>query len=85
MITEDGKSLLTADRLGNKENFENLYWEAKTWETYAGEVRTRIFVLLGSNSVGRMFILLKEFSRAGIVCQHSEELSEAVVWLVVRL
>ena len=58
MITEDEKSLLTADCLGNKENFGNLYWEVKTWETSAGEMRLRIFNLLGNNSVGRMFTIL---------------------------
>ena len=65
--------------LGNKENSEDLYWGIRTWEASAGEMRPRIFDLLGNKSVGRMFILLKEFSRAGIVCQHYEELTEVVV------
>ena len=55
---EDEKSLLTADCLGNKENSENLHWGVKTWETSAGEMRLRIFNLLGNNSVGRMFTIL---------------------------
>ena len=58
MITEDEKALLTVDCLGNKENFENLYWEVKTWETSVGEMRLGIFNLLGNNSVGKMFTIL---------------------------
>ena len=46
--------------LGNKENSENLYWGVKTWEASAGEMRPRIFDLLGNNSGGRMFYLAGE-------------------------
>ena len=40
------------------ENSDDLYWGIKTWETSAGEVRLRIFNLLGNISVGRMFTVL---------------------------
>ena len=47
--------------LGNKENSDDLYWGIKTWEASTGEMRTRIFVLLGNNSVGRILIPLEIF------------------------
>ena len=70
MITEDEKSLLTVECLVNKENSENLYWGVKTWETSVGEMRLRIFNLLGNNSVGRMLTLLGK-SGVWIVCQST--------------
>ena len=41
--------------LGNKENSDDLYWGIETWETSVGEMRLRIFNLLGNDLVGRMF------------------------------
>ena len=54
------------DFLGNKENPDNLYWGIKTWEASTGEMRPRIFDLLGNNSVGRMFIPLKSSQGLGL-------------------
>ena len=42
------------------------YWGIKTWEASTGEMRTRIFVLLGNNSVGRMFIPSKSSQELGL-------------------
>ena len=52
--------------LGNKENSDDIYWGIETWEASTGEMRMRIFVLLGNNSVGRMFILLKSSQGLGL-------------------
>ena len=52
--------------LGNKENSDDLYWGIKTWEASTGEMRTRIFVLLGNKSVGRMLIPLKNSQELGL-------------------
>ena len=49
LIVEDEKSLLTAWGL------KIFAWGIKTWETSAGEMRLRIFNLLGSDPVGRKF------------------------------
>ena len=38
--------------LGNKVYSDDFYWEIKTWETSAGEMRLRIFNLLGNDLVG---------------------------------
>ena len=54
----------------NKEKSDDLYWGIKTWEASNGETGTRIFVLLGNNSVGRVFILLGK-SGAWVVCQYA--------------
>ena len=61
--------------LGNKENSENLYWGVKTWEASAGEMRPRIFDLLGNNSVGRMFTRPVK-SGAWVVRQSTGEVGE---------
>ena len=37
--------------LVDKENSDDFYWEIKTWEASTREMRTRIFVLLGNNSL----------------------------------
>ena len=61
--------------LGNKENSENLYWGVKTWEASVGEMKPRIFDLLGGNSVGRIFTRPVE-SGAWVVRQSTGEASQ---------
>ena len=56
--------------LADEENFDDLYWGIETWEASTGEMRIRIFVLLGNNFVGRMFILLGK-SGIWVVCQST--------------
>ena len=51
--------------LGNKENSDDLYWGIETLEASIGEMRKRIFDLLGNNLARRMFILLKSSQRLG--------------------
>ena len=70
--------------LADEENSDDLYWGIKTWEASTGEMRPRIFDLLRHKSGGRMLILFEEFSKAWVVCQFIEKLSEVVVWLAVR-
>ena len=50
-------------------------------EASTGEMRMRIFDLLGNNS-GENAYSVEEFSRDWVVFQSIEELSEAVVWFL---
>ena len=88
-VVGDRKSLVTCgdvrilhDFLGNKENPDDLYWGIKTWEASTREMRSRIFDLLGDNSVGRKFALFEEFSRAWVVCQSTGEFGGS--WMVLH-
>ena len=61
--------------LADEENYDDLYWGIKTWEASTGERRIRIFIPLGNNPVGRMFILLGR-SGVWVVCQSNGESEE---------